>query len=66
LDGTATSTLNSLLTGVVNPGDASGSILYKKLEGTSAGTRMPKNSSNVFSQAELDLVADWINGGAQP
>ncbi len=66
LDGNATATLNSLLNSVVTPGNAATSKLYKKLEGTTAGTQMPKNSNNVFSQAELSLVEDWIAAGALP
>jgi hypothetical protein len=45
-------------------GDASTSILYLKIIGTSAGTRMPQGLAPL-SQAEQDSIKTWINRGAQ-
>jgi hypothetical protein len=42
------------------------SRIWLKLSGTSAGTRMPKNTSNTFSQSELDMLATWIDEGMNP
>jgi hypothetical protein len=41
------------------------SLIWLKLSGSSAGTRMPKNSSS-FSQSELDMIATWIDEGMNP
>jgi len=45
-------------------GDHAASTIWRKLEGTSSGTRMPKNNSNTWSQAQLDMLATWIDEGA--
>jgi len=42
------------------------SLLWLKLEGTSAGTQMPKNASSTFSQSELDMISTWIDEGMNP
>jgi hypothetical protein len=55
----------SNLSSRVNGGSSSTSLLYMKLAGThTSGARMPKGTSNTFSQSELDKVAAWINQGA--
>lgn len=53
----------------VTPGDADGSYLVHKLEGTHAdvggtGTAMPPYL--VLADNELALFRDWIDGGADP
>jgi hypothetical protein len=46
-------------------GNAAGSLLFQKLSPSPAcGSRMPLNRTP-FTQAQLDLVRDWINQGAQ-
>ena len=54
------------LTSRVDVGCHETSLVWLKLSGTSAGTRMPKNSANTFSQAELDMIATWIDEGMNP
>ena len=55
---------NNLNNGVrVIPGNATGSRLYQKLSGTSAGTRMPQGGGQ-FSSTELNMISTWINEGA--
>jgi mono/diheme cytochrome c family protein len=48
---------------VVNPGDASNSLLVQKLQGTQVtGSVMPP--SGKLSDAEIQVIIDWINAGA--
>ena len=48
----------------VVPGDAAGSYLVHKLEGTqSSGTQMPQGLP-VLSSVDLQNIKDWINDGA--
>ena len=48
----------------VNPGNANDSYLIQKLEGTAAlGSQMPLGG-NTLSQASIDVIRAWINGGA--
>ena len=65
LSGTASSTLNSELSGLYTSGDHASSWLWKKISGTTAGTRMPQGGGS-FSQLEQDMIADWIDQGANP
>lgn len=44
--------------------DPENSLLYKKLEGTTAGTQMPVVGDK-FTTEQLQTVYDWIAGGAQ-
>lgn len=48
----------------VQPGDASVSVLYKRVGGTVCGERMPRGG-NPLSAADIQKIADWINQGAQ-
>jgi hypothetical protein len=55
----------------VVPGDASASMLYIKLQLTSAadplyGAGMPLDTPGSVCPEALDAVRDWINGGAAP
>jgi mono/diheme cytochrome c family protein len=48
---------------VVNPGDANGSLLAQKIQGTQArGTSMPP--AGKLSDAEIKIILAWINVGA--
>ena len=53
----------------IEPGDADGSYLVNKIQGTAAsvggsnGSQMPL-SGGPLSQADIDLVRDWVDGGA--
>lgn len=50
----------------VDPGDPDQSYLIQKLEGTAAvGGRMPLNGTPL-SQADIDVIRQWIVDGAQP
>ncbi len=46
----------------VFPIDADNSVLYKKVSGTTCGSRMPLGGS--LLQTEINLIRDWINQGA--
>jgi hypothetical protein len=46
----------------VLPNDAANSVLYKKVSGTTCGSRMPTGSA--LSTSDITLVRDWINQGA--
>ncbi|MCB9758238.1 MAG: hypothetical protein H6739_00220 [Alphaproteobacteria bacterium] len=53
----------------VEPGDPGNSYMWRKLEGThneagGSGDRMPKNGT--MSQGDLDIIEQWISGGANP
>jgi mono/diheme cytochrome c family protein len=49
----------------VIPGDAEGSVLAQKLRGTQTfGTIMPPGGS--LSEPDIQLIIDWIAGGASP
>jgi hypothetical protein len=48
----------------VLPGNAAASVLYKKISGSTCGDRMPLGRAQL-SQAEIDLIRDWINQGAR-
>jgi hypothetical protein len=55
----------------VEPGDPDNSYLYRKLLGEQAqvggsGVRMPAGGAPPLPQDQLDVVRDWILGGAQP
>lgn len=47
----------------VLPNDASNSMLYRKVSGSSCGARMPLGAS--LSSGDIALIRDWINQGAQ-
>jgi len=47
----------------VAPGDADGSVLYKRLAGSTCGDRMPQGG-NPISSGDLALIHDWIDQGA--
>jgi len=48
----------------VDPGDPDGSYLIQKLEGTAAvGNRMPLNQAPL-TQAQIDVIRQWITDGA--
>jgi hypothetical protein len=49
---------------LVIPGDAANSILYKRINGTSAGIQMPQNGSPL-SQDDQQLIRVWIDEGAK-
>ena len=50
----------------VKPGDPNNSYLIQKLAGTAAvGGRMPLNGTPL-TQADLDMIKQWITDGAQP
>ena len=46
----------------VLPNDADNSVLYKKVSGTTCGSRMPTNGA--LSTSDITLIRDWINQGA--
>ncbi len=48
----------------VKPGDAEASVLYKKIDGSGMyGGNMPPGS--YLTSAQISLIRDWINQGAQ-
>ncbi len=50
---------------IVVPGNPEASALIKKLRGTySVGSRMPWNGPPYWSDAEIQIVANWITQGA--
>lgn len=50
----------------VRPGDPDNSYLIQKLEGTAAvGGQMPLNGTPL-TQAQIDVIRQWITDGAQP
>jgi hypothetical protein len=53
----------------VVPGDPTNSQLFRKIEGTQAagcGTIMPPPPASPLPQGEIDIIRQWILGGAQP
>lgn len=46
----------------VLPNDAANSVLYKKVSGTTCGTRMPPGG--ILNAGDIALIQDWINQGA--
>lgn len=58
------SVLDPALTHVI-PGDSANSLLFQKVASDTppVGLRMPRNSS-ALEQAQIDLIATWINEGA--
>jgi hypothetical protein len=48
---------------LVKPGDAAGSYLIMKLEGTGLGARMPLERAPL-SATDLNAIKDWIDAGA--
>jgi hypothetical protein len=46
----------------VLPGDATNSVLYRKVAGTSCGAQMPEGST--LTALEITNIRDWINQGA--
>jgi hypothetical protein len=50
-------------TNIVTVGDANASMLFQKVSGTACGTRMPRGGA-ALAQADIDLIRDWIAGGA--
>ena len=67
-NGLSLSTYTSLMIGgnsgaVVTPGDGSGSLLVKKLRGTTSGSQMPKNQ-DPLDDATINLIETWIDEGA--
>jgi hypothetical protein len=46
----------------VLPNDANNSVLYKKVSGTTCGSRMPQGAS--LNANEIALIKDWIDQGA--
>jgi hypothetical protein len=53
---------NCIMLKRVLPSDATHSVLYLKLSSSSCGSQMPLVGS--LSQAEINLIRDWINQGA--
>lgn len=50
---------------IIVPGDPEKSAIIQKLRGTYPyGTRMPKNGPPFWTDAEIELVAQWIREGA--
>lgn len=47
----------------VLPGDASNSVLYRKVSGSTCGAQMPQGGN--LSTSQIKLIQDWINEGAQ-
>src|SRR5205085_3659938 len=45
----------------VNPGNAAGSLLPSKMNGTAAGSRMPPLATDVIDSAVVSVVDEWIN-----
>ncbi len=50
---------------VVTAGDGEGSILIRKLRGTTVGSQMPPGGIPL-SNATIDLISQWIDEGALP
>lgn len=48
----------------VVPGNSSGSVLYKRIGGTSDGAQMPKNGPPYLSSEDQDLIKTWVDEGA--
>lgn len=46
----------------VLPNDAANSVLYKKVSGTTCGSRMPQGG--ILLTSDIALIQDWINQGA--
>lgn len=52
--------------GVVEPGDASASMLFERVSATDEELRMPPPDSNrSLSQQEIELLRRWIDSGAE-
>jgi hypothetical protein len=49
---------------MVAPGDPDGSVLMKKLTGSTAGPQMPLHPERLTSP-EVQRLGNWIAGGAQ-
>ena len=47
----------------VFPNDAANSVLFKKVSGTTCGTRMPEGGA--LTAGDIALIQDWINQGAK-
>lgn len=50
---------------VVIPKNSSGSLLIKKLKGQATGQRMPPKPQNSWGDSKIELVANWIDEGAE-
>ena len=52
---------------LVEPNDAENSYLIHKLEGRAGieGDRMPPDSAEFLSDADIDVIRQWIDEGAQ-
>lgn len=50
---------------VVIPKNSSGSLLIKKLNGQATGQRMPPQPQNSWGDSKIELVANWIDEGAE-
>ncbi len=50
---------------VVIPKNSAGSLLIKKLKGEASGQRMPPKPQNPWSDTKIELVAKWIDAGAE-
>ena len=66
--GLSLGTYASLMRGGVSgqaviPSDADNSLLYRKVDGFSAGDRMPQGGARL-DQDLIDMIRDWINEGA--
>lgn len=59
----ANSNCGGAASNIVTVGDPTASVLYQKVTGTACGTRMPRGGAPL-AQADLDLIRDWIAGGA--
>ena len=56
---------DAIVSGVIVPGDAASSYLVRKIRSDNPRTVMPPPSSKkVLSAAEVQLVVDWIDSGA--
>lgn len=50
---------------VVIPKNSAGSLLIKKLKGEASGQRMPPQPQSPWSDTKIELVAKWIDAGAE-
>ncbi|HEY6502977.1 MAG TPA: c-type cytochrome domain-containing protein [Chitinophagaceae bacterium] len=61
---TLTSYEKVMASGIISPGNPNGSDLYEAITDTDPGDRMPEPPRNPLTQAQIQLIRQWIQQGA--
>ena len=49
---------------VIIPGNHASSLLWQKISGNGGGNQMPLNCSTTCLDSEIEIIANWIDQGA--